>query len=143
MGGFAEFGINSLNFHPTQDGILAVASDLSSIRIDDVNTNAVLYQLEGFTGSVFRLDWKPDGSALLGGYDTGQILIWDYSSAQLLAVLQAHPGAIQGLKWNNLGTKFASSSVSDGMIRIWDAASLPSTTGLPAATPFPTATPKP
>lgn len=68
---------------------------------------------------------SPDGNLLVAGSHSGSILAWDIHTAQLVAVMQAHPslrgsdfGSIREIAFNTEGTLLATGS-NDTTIRLW------------------------
>ena len=61
----------------SSDGkILATGGD-DTIRLWDVRTGALLWKLEGHTGSVESVEFAADGSTLASWSSDGTVLLWD------------------------------------------------------------------
>jgi len=63
------------------------------------------------------LDVSPDGSLLAGGRNT-EVVIWDLSNQQEIAVLDSHTDRVTSVSFSPDGTMLASTAV-DGTSRIW------------------------
>ena len=69
---------------------------------------------------VYSLSFSPDGSKFVTGGEDGSISLWDRETANLLATLPGHSGAVVSLVHSPDGKIFASASL-DGTIRLWGA----------------------
>ncbi|MBU0595688.1 WD40 repeat domain-containing protein [Candidatus Bipolaricaulota bacterium] len=70
---------------------------------------------------VFALAYAPDGGLLYGAHGNG-VTVWDPADGSTLRSWPAHPGYAAGLDISPDGSLLATAG-SDGIVRIWDAAS--------------------
>jgi WD40 repeat protein len=92
------------------------------VNIWSLETNQIMFALQGHTGSVYAIAWSPDGSKLAtGSYDDMTIRVWDVVSGRLLRVLHNDEEHITGLIWSSDGTKLLS-GVWEGpkTLQVWD-----------------------
>jgi WD40 repeat protein/serine/threonine protein kinase len=99
------------------DGRRLVSTGSLVAKVWDVKTGALLYMLEGHTGSVFMAQVSGDGTRILttGGDETARL--WDARNGELL--------------WTYLGARWSASldsagrrviaALTDGTARVWDA----------------------
>ncbi|GLZ03979.1 hypothetical protein Acsp03_14450 [Actinomadura sp. NBRC 104412] len=98
---------------PTVLARRALSSALAVSRVRGV--------LHGHEGTVWSVDWSPDGSRLVSSGAEGTVRIWDVRTRTQLAALDGHEGPVCAVAWSPDGRLLASAS-DDGTIRVWDAA---------------------
>ncbi len=76
-----------------------------------------LFELTGFSGPVYSLDWSPDGTALASAA-YGMIMIWDPITGQVEAVVRGHQSFVWGVAWSPDGRLLATAS-SDRTVKLW------------------------
>jgi WD40 repeat protein len=92
----------------------------SAPTVWDVETESLLYALEGHTDLTLVLGWSPDGARLLtAGYD-GTLRVWDAATGEL-ALLMDHRATLYSAAWSPDGSRIASVA-ENGSARLWDAA---------------------
>jgi WD40 repeat protein len=64
--------------------------------------------------------WSPDGRAIVSATSTGNIQIWDVGTGIMLYEFQGHTGAVYTISWHPDGTRFATTSHADKLVRIWE-----------------------
>ena len=62
-----------------------------TVRIWDMETNSLIFALEGHNGSVTHVAWSPDSTQLASGSDDKTIRIWDTTTGKELHVFAAIP----------------------------------------------------
>jgi len=86
----------------------------------DTNTGEPLFILAGHEGTVYSVDWAPDGSKILTGGKDSTARIWDATTGKESLVLSGHTAAIKDARWSPRGNQIVTASL-DGTARIWDA----------------------
>ena len=77
-------------------------------------------KLEGHLGTVYCVDFHPDGSRIATGGSDGTVRIWDPETCEQLLVLRGHDQYVRDLRFSPDGTLLASAS-GDTTIRLWRA----------------------
>lgn len=70
--------------------------------------------------NITALVWSPNGNQIAGASDDGYLRIWYATTGEVALEFQAHSGAIHSLSWKPDGSRLASISSHDGVVRIWD-----------------------
>ena len=76
-------------------------------------------QLTGHTGSVYALEYSPDGSALCSASFDKTCLLWSHGNYENYNVLQGHKNAVLDLAWIDEDT--VATVGADQMVMLWDA----------------------
>lgn len=90
------------------------------LQIWDAN-NGVLVKAADDTKESLYIDWSPDGSKVVCGYDYGAVKIWDSNTGSFLLNLVGHANSVTvrvRVKWSPDGSKIASYA---SQVIIWDA----------------------
>ncbi|MBI2620417.1 MAG: hypothetical protein HYW57_10080 [Ignavibacteriales bacterium] len=115
--------ITSLRYAPNNDTFVMGVQD-SSLRFSSGQRIA--------TPSVpTQLDWG-FGGMIACGFQDGKIRIYDSNTKQLTRTIDAHAGAVSSLRFSPDGLSFASSA-SDGLLKLWNAASFTLMQSAPSA----------
>lgn len=78
-----DYGVYSVVFDPS-GRYLAGAGVTDRVYVWDLNTNDLIFELEGHTEKIQALAFSPDGSYLLSGGDDMTVRVWDVLSGRLL-----------------------------------------------------------
>mmetsp|Transcript_23829 Transcript_23829/g.32774 ORF Transcript_23829/g.32774 Transcript_23829/m.32774 type:complete len:258 (+) Transcript_23829:198-971(+) len=109
--------VRCVGFSP--DGrCIASASDDSSLRLWDAQTQHCLAILQGHTHYVSSVAFSPDSCLVASGSYDNSMCLWDVHSTQCLSTLEGHTGCIYSLAFSPDGRSVVSGS-SDG-VRFWD-----------------------
>ena len=80
--------------------------------------------VKGHTGCINSVCFSPDGTRIVSGGDDDTVMVWDAASGEQLCSLTAltglHQHLVMSMDWKNDGTKLATGSSADKMIKIWD-----------------------
>ncbi|MEP7287301.1 MAG: WD40 repeat domain-containing protein [Chloroflexota bacterium] len=103
-------------------GNASYATNDSSIQIWDTTTNnpskQLVKTLEGHSGGVVTVAWKPASKILASSSQDTTIRIWDIETGLTLYTLTEHKYPIASVKWSPDGN-FLASADDDGRIIIW------------------------
>jgi WD40 repeat protein len=97
--------------------LLATAGLDRTVKLWDLDTQAVWGELIGHADSVNALAFSPDGAVLVSGGDDGEVRLWTVADRRLKRSLSAHAGAVTCLACAADGRHFASGG-ADG-VRLW------------------------
>lgn len=105
-------------------GRIAVACGDGPIRVLESGMLNEISTFTGHEGGTTSLAFHPTKPVLLSGGKDGALRVWpDQGGAAELISLPAHRGAIYGIAFNNVGTRFVTAS-RDKTVKLWDAATL-------------------
>ncbi|TVP63375.1 MAG: NACHT domain-containing protein [Nodularia sp. (in: Bacteria)] len=109
------------------DGKTIANSVDQMIRLWDTRTGRWLRDFQGYTSSAFTLAWSPNGKLLACGGQNPLIMVWDGTTGNCLARLQASQPNTQdtwifSLAWLADGSVLAG-GYTDKTIKFWDVAS--------------------
>lgn len=123
--------LSAVKFHPCGE-YLATASHDYSWRLWSAQTQQLIQQgsatsssselllQDGHNRELTALAFHPDGSLVSTADVSGNVLLWDLRSGQMIQLFQGHIKKVTGLDFHPLnGFQLASGSV-DNMVRIWD-----------------------
>ncbi|KAI7830828.1 hypothetical protein BX661DRAFT_142047, partial [Kickxella alabastrina] len=119
--------VGHVAWNPVARDVLAVSSSDHTVRIWDVERQAVGVLLEGFKDTVLSIAWSPNGSQLAVACRDKVLRIFDARSGQCLQQGQSHLG-VKGSRvvWVSptrlVTTGF--SRTSDRQLNLWDSQSL-------------------
>lgn len=101
---------------------MAVGFSDHKIRIYDLKTYTLKYEIEAHTNSVFTLTYSPDYQWLLSGSRDAHLKVWDVNTHYRMHVsIVAHMYCVNHIAFSPDGKYFASCSM-DKTIKIWDSA---------------------
>ena len=105
----------------SHDGNCLLLSCLdSSYRLMDVASGELLNEYAGATAKEYRMEccFENSDGFVVGGSETGEILVWDLVTAAVRHRYLGHTGAVSSVQWNPKSKSFVSAGV-DGTIRMW------------------------
>jgi WD40 repeat protein len=82
---------------PSPDGAYVAVG--GSIGVTVYRTGSFEQMWSAQTAWISELEWSPDSSMLAGGMKTGDILVWDAASGQVLTNLTVHSWYVTSLDW--------------------------------------------
>jgi len=65
---------------------------------------------------------SPDKKTLVTGGDDGEIKIWDLTRREPLKTFKGHKGMVSGLAMSDDGSHFATASLQDHSVTLWESA---------------------
>jgi WD40 repeat protein len=90
------------------------------LRVIDVQTGAVVFQLDPSPGGFTSVAWSPDDRFIAaGGYDQA-IWVSDVEARSYVGPLWGHRATVTDVDWNSGGTQLVSSGNWDGLTILWD-----------------------
>ncbi len=108
----------SLDFAPERNKLTAGAYD-KTLRIWDVKTTDVLFELEGHEKSALSIVFSGDEKYLVSGSRDQTIKVWNAQNGTLLNNFERHSGNIFDIKFHP-DTRYFASASEDKTIRLWD-----------------------
>lgn len=120
--GLHDGGINSCEFNPANDYLLASADGLGNVHMWDVRRleqEPVQTILHG--SSVSAIKWNPTMATILAvaGQEDGLVKLWDASSAQLIFTHGGHMLGVNDIAWNAHDPWLMCSISNDNSIHVW------------------------
>jgi WD40 repeat protein len=103
------------------DGILSIFDGILSMY--DIGDRAALRSARPFARGGFGLCWSPDGSVLVAGSETGDIVVCSGEDLQPIHRLKGHSGGPSDVVMAPQGDVIASAGFKDRTVRIWNSAS--------------------
>ncbi len=98
---------------------IATSSEDSTVKLWDLETGDFVRQLTGHTGTVWDVEFSPDGRRLATASSDQQVYIWDVLTGELLIALPGHTGAVYRVDFDSSGERLVSASI-DRTARVWD-----------------------
>ncbi|TDC85003.1 TIR domain-containing protein, partial [Actinomadura sp. 7K507] len=80
---------------------------------------ALLRELTGHRGAVFRAVFHPDGSLLAAGDEAGVVRLWDIRTGRIRQELLGHTGRVYAIAFHPSGDLLVTGD-TDGSVRIWE-----------------------
>jgi WD40 repeat protein len=126
----ADGSVSSIAWNPQGNLMIGTiqfgaSGDNDIARIWDVETADVVYTLEprGLPLRIRSVSWSPDGNLIALGVSESRITVWDAHTGQFISELEGETqGSIHSIAWSPDSQRIASSTGSDGTIRVWDVA---------------------
>ncbi|MEP6988968.1 MAG: WD40 repeat domain-containing protein, partial [Chloroflexota bacterium] len=112
-----EHHISGLAFMP--DGSSLLSGGGNALHQWDVINMHCMRTVEGYSKSLYAVDWSPDSTHVIGGGIDKIVTLWNLSDDTLPYSLYGHAGAVCGVGWNPHG-KWLASSEWNNVIRLWD-----------------------
>jgi WD40 repeat protein len=98
---------------------VATGHDDKCVRIWEVTTQHLLYELRGHQLPISTLAFSPDGKCLASASEDRTIRLWQVSNGQQVGVLTGHTDRIPALIWHPRGHLLVSAGW-DTTARVWD-----------------------
>ncbi len=89
------------------------------VRIHDLATGAVAFELKKHTDWVYSVRYSPDGVLVASGDRAGGLVLWEADTGRLYLDLVGHKDGIRGIAWRSDSNVVASASM-DGTVKLWD-----------------------
>ena len=102
---------------------IAIGKEDGTIEIWGIESNHLLFTLQGHTNKVLSVAWSRDGSQLVSGSEDGTVRLWDVENEQELQNLAEPHSGVNAVSWSPDGSYVASGSSLNGETIIWDLAS--------------------
>ncbi|MBZ0137174.1 MAG: protein kinase [Planctomycetes bacterium] len=103
----------------SRDGsAIATAGQDGSILVSDARTLEFRYALPGAGGTVYGLDFSPDGTQLAAGYDDRAVRVWNLAERKVVRELHRHEGIPFSVRYAPDGSLLFVSS-QDRTVSIW------------------------
>jgi WD40 repeat protein len=99
----------------------AAAGGDPTVRLWDATTGDQILTLQGHTGPVTSVAFRPDGKHLASASWDGTVRLWDVATGQGILTLRGHTDGALGVVYSPDGRRLASTG-HDGTVRVWDAA---------------------
>lgn len=93
-----------------------------TIRMWSLPDGRLLNVMRGHTDTTSKVQFSPDGSAIVSSSYDGTVRVWDPDDGDCTATLTGHSGSINSLSFQADGKRFATAG-EDGTVLIWDFAS--------------------
>lgn len=102
--------------------LIAWGTSQDSIIIAKTDCANIVTTLESAHGSVYRVEWSPDGKYLASAGENGMVRIWDTDTYEQVAIFR-HANFVPFISWSPDSTMLASIEWPSGeknIVRIWD-----------------------
>jgi WD40 repeat protein len=104
-------------FSPDSSTILTARDNM--IRLWCTFTGKLLNTFVGHTGTVYSLDFSPDGKTIIAGSIGEPAFLWDVNTGKLLTCLKQWDH-IHNVIFSYSGNKIATCDFHSGILKIWD-----------------------
>ena len=106
--------------HSVGNHFLAAGCTDHTIKIWDLQSKELKYNLEGHKNHVTCVCFSPDGARLLTGSEDKMIRVWEFASNNwnCTMTLKEHKGTVKSLVYSFDGKRFVSAS-QDKQIKVW------------------------
>jgi WD40 repeat protein len=99
---------------------LASATE-TSVSIWDTESGQLLHTLEGYTDSVTRVVFNPNGHVLASGSVDGKVRLWDTNTWKVLRILDGRAEKIVSIAFSPDGHMLTTgSNYSEGAVQLWN-----------------------
>ncbi|KAI3326415.1 vegetative incompatibility protein HET-E-1 [Xylariaceae sp. AK1471] len=98
--------------------IVASCSEDETVRLWLADTGALLYTLEGHSGTVFSATFSPNGRVVASGSVDETVRLWSADTGVLLYTLKGHSASVKSVTFSHDGKVIASVS-DDDTVRLW------------------------
>lgn len=118
--------VTATDVHPNDKYFIGQASD-NRVMCYDVKGGLIrLNKKKKFTGHVSSghscgLSISPDGQFVSSGDQEGRVFFWDWKSARVYSVLQAHSKVCIGVEWHPHEASTFLTASWDGTVKLWNA----------------------
>ena len=110
--------VSSVAFSP--DGTCIVSSSIdSTIRLWDLEGNAIGSPFQGHSYAVLSVAFSPDGQTIVSGSNDRTIRLWDLEGNPIGKPFYGHSATVRSVVFSPDGTRIVSGS-SDQTLRLWD-----------------------
>jgi WD40 repeat protein/transcriptional regulator with XRE-family HTH domain len=103
---------------PGSQSLVSSGED-GTLRVWDISSAKCVRVIQGFTSSLYDLDWSPDGTKLVIGGSNASLMVWDIGGEAPPKVFFGHRVAVFGVAWSPDWSWIASSEW-DNSIRLWN-----------------------
>jgi len=113
-----EASVNSVAFAPDGQTIVS-GSDDKTIRLWDLQGNAIGSPFQGHEASVNSVAFAPDGQTIVSGSGDKTMRLWDLQGNAIGTPFQGHESSVRSVAFAPDGQTIVSGS-DDNTIRLWD-----------------------
>jgi WD40 repeat protein len=105
---------------------LATGSWGKSVKVRDIDSNKVIYTLEGHTSSVWSIAFSPDSKWLATESDDSTVKIWDLDSSKVIYTLEGYTEAVTSVAFSPACPdepargKWLATGSDDNTAKIWN-----------------------
>ncbi|MEM9091244.1 MAG: caspase family protein, partial [Cyanobacteria bacterium P01_F01_bin.53] len=110
--------VRAVAFSPSGDRIVSGSHD-NTLRLWDVEGNAIGSPFEGHSGSVTAVAFSPSGDRIVSGSDDNTLRLWDVEGNAIGSPFEGHSGSVYAVAFSPSGDRIVSGSV-DTTLRLWD-----------------------
>ncbi len=115
--GGLESDLNDAGFSPDGRRLIGCNWD-DTVRVWDIATGAVVFDLAGFEGGSNGCGFSPDGRFAVAGSTRNAVFVWDAESGDLVRKLE-HDGGVSKVAFDASGRTLAAGQ-SDGRLILWN-----------------------
>jgi len=110
--------VSSVDISPDKQQVISSSTDFS-VRLWDIASGALVYNLEGHRGDVESVAFSPDGTMAVSSAADFLAIVWDVENGTIIHELRGHERTVWDADFSPDGAQIVTGS-TDTTVRLWD-----------------------